>query len=143
MKRPWRFLFHATTLLSFMIFLATASIFVRSEFVGEKFTKTHFDLPGSRYVETFIDWDRGRLAFQRTIYFYTPANAHQVYPFMKHDSTVYARIAPAPGSPIVTKWIWFNRTTGPPVLNLAGIVQSDFLIHTSLLFVPAAILPSL
>jgi hypothetical protein len=140
MKRLRRFLFHVATLLSFLIFLATVSIFVWSEFVGEYVTKTHFDLPGNRCVCTSIDWARGRLAFERTIFVYMPGKAREVFP-LDHDSIEYTRLVPTPGSPIVTKWLWFNHTIGGPVLIDSAVIQSDFLIHTALLFIPAAILP--
>jgi hypothetical protein len=94
--------------VSVVLCVASAAIFVRSEFVPEGYVKIHFDLTAKQYTVVFLGWGNGRIVCGRTINGFPAAwNGLLSLPqfHLPADSAGYQKLS---ASPDAGKWLWLS-----------------------------------
>jgi hypothetical protein len=141
MRRFGRWLFNGVAAISLLICVASAAMFVRSEFVSECLMKRRYDRALHQFETTALGWINGRLVFDRDITIYPPPydSDNAVWP---PDSTTYQRIpaAVARTSPASNRWLWLSHVRKS--ISFGRITdETIFYVHSLLIFLAAAVLP--
>jgi len=130
-----RWLFAGLTFVSLLLCLASAAIFVRSEFVVEGYLKLHYDRAAKQYTTTFVGWGDGLIICGKTITPF-PKNWDGMFALFPQmvppDSAGYHQTPATPSTdPRAADWLWFSFDKN----------DSGFIIHILLIFFLSLILP--
>jgi hypothetical protein len=130
-----RRLFNILAAASILFGLASAAIFLRSEFVPEGYVKLHFDLTAKQYTVVFFGWGNGRVMCGRAIIGF-PAAWNRLLSLpqfhLPTDSAGYQKLsAGSPSDPDASKLLWLSLDKN----------DYGFGIHSLLIFFPSLILP--
>ncbi len=129
-KRDHRRLFFGLTSLSLLLCIASAAIFIRSEFVSEGYLKLHFDITARQYTFAAVGWSNGTVICARAVTQFPTGwdSLLALGRFPLSDSAGYRRFSAAADG---QKWLWI------------GVHRNDFgfSIHSLLIFFPSLILP--